>query len=272
MGRINMIGRGIGVLGDVLTMGLGGNVRRGQPDRVSPMLYQQYQALMDKQKADQDAFRYRNYQNERANLGMGITEERRKEAAKLQSDGWAAQQSMAKAKSDQEWQKYLLGLSQKERAIAESNRHNRTSERLAAGNQAISMDRNDIAREKASGVTKKLFTQVNINGQDVSLSQGQHRAILEEATKSGVFTKDDLSAMMEPYVNNPLEGQKNIVQRYLTWKNNDEKQKQASSAYSGIMLKNKGVVTPGTGNQNVPANTAPAPAVKKPSYSTGGYY
>jgi len=130
MGRINQIGRGIGVLGDVLAMGLGGNVRRSQPDRVSPMLYQQYQAMMDKEKADQDSYKFRSYQNERANLGMQIGEERRKDSMRLSAENLAELRLQRKQDKDENNRRYDNSELNRKEAVAVSAQNHKDNMKL----------------------------------------------------------------------------------------------------------------------------------------------
>jgi len=135
MGRINQIGRGIGVLGDVLTLGLGGKVNRSQPDRVQPMLYQQYQALMDKEKADQDSYKYRSYQNERANIGMELTQEQRKRQEKIASDNLKSANAYRDARDNEGDRRYYNGEISKSAAAKETARHNKAMENKKTGSQ-----------------------------------------------------------------------------------------------------------------------------------------
>ncbi len=108
--------------------------------------------------------------------------------------------------------------------------------------------------------------EVGVNNQRIPLSQGEFRQYLAEATaaaqKKGTNSPEwtDFQATMNAFKDNPLEGQKNIVQRYYTWKKeqealNERRQQQAPAASGqtqtrtlpGLAPKNTGFKLPGLG-------------------------
>lgn len=105
MGNINAIGQGMGVIGDALSLALGANVRRRQPDRVAPMIYQQYERAMDQTKANRDAWQHRDFQTTRDNLKTGYTVAVRKEAEaearKVRADEMENRFNIAKLNADE---------------------------------------------------------------------------------------------------------------------------------------------------------------------------
>lgn len=131
MGKINGIAQSANILGDMLALGLGANVRKRQPDRNAPMIYQQYEGLMDRNKAEKDAWNLRDTQNTRNNLIHGISEVHRKEAEKLADARLKAQSEHDKLLAEQNWKKFTLELGQKDRDSLERNRHNLEMERSA---------------------------------------------------------------------------------------------------------------------------------------------
>jgi len=79
MGKLNTLGQGIGVLGNILSAGLGGRVARADEDKMTPYLMQQYQATLDKYKDQQSNVDLLNFQNEKENYRFGIGYEKEKE-------------------------------------------------------------------------------------------------------------------------------------------------------------------------------------------------
>ena len=111
--------------------------------------------------------------------------------------------------------KYRQDMEFKKETAAETARHNKAQE--------------NIATLRLSNVKKdKPFMVVGFDGQDYPLTQGEFRSLLAEATKaankSGTNSPQfkDFQATMSSFKDNPLEGQKNIVQRYYTWKKEQE--------------------------------------------------
>lgn len=215
MGKINQLGRSINVLGDIFGTAIGANTRRRQPDATAPALYQSYQANLDKYKAEKDANLLRDYDKDRQDILYGISRADRQEGIDIAQKRFDAQQRYKEAQQKLEWQKYLAGLTQKEREAAERARHNKATEGLAG-------ERNNIQKEKADKTKNKPFMVVGVNGRDVPLTQGEYRELLKEAESNKEWSKDDFKTMMAPYQNTPIEGEKNIVQRFYAWKKEQE--------------------------------------------------
>ena len=219
MGKLNQLGRSVNVLGDIFGTAIGNNTRRRQPDTTAPALYQSYQANLDKYKAEKDANLLRDYDKERQDILHQISRADRQEGIDIAQKRFDAQQRMQAAKNNLELQKYLAGLTQKERQIAIQQK-NADSNRIRANKAGASKDK----EEKPD----KPFMVAGVNGQDVPLTQGQFRDLLAEATqaanKAGTNSPQfkDFQATMESFKDNPLEGQKNIVQRYYSWKKEQE--------------------------------------------------
>lgn len=119
--------------------------------------------------------------------------------------------------------------------------------------------------------TNKPYMRVNLNGKEIGLSEGESRKYYEEAKK--YFTangKFDAQAFEATYQNQPVEAQKELVNRYLleiygkpqtitnswtdTWSN-------TRPAYNGPVPAGQPVNT---------LNPVQSPTQKE--YSTGGYY
>jgi len=239
MGKINGIAQMANLFGDAISLGIGGNVRRRQPDRVAPMIYQQYESIMDRNKAEKDAWNVRDFQSTRNNLIHGISEEHRKEAERLANARLKASTELQKQKADQDWTKFVSELSRKDRDALERNRHNKSME----GSSWLRAEKTG-AKDKDT----KPFTTINVDGKDIPLTEGEHRAALQEALDSKAFSKGDIKAIMATYGNAPLEGEKNIIQRYKAWK--AQKDKEAASQ---VPISELGIT-----GQPQPSNVIPA--------------
>ena len=259
MGNVNAIGRGVSLLSDALSLGLGGNVKRRAPDQMGPALYQNYQNMLDRYKGEQDQFNYRDVSNQRNNLRMELSDQYKKDADKLRREQMDIQAKIAAAKDQTERQRWMLQFDQKERDLAEREKQHKDDIKLGYSRIAAS------AKNKTTAEGKP-FTQVSINGKDVNLTQGQHRGLLAEATASGAFTNEDLLATEAAYTNSPLEGEKNIIQRYLNWKKQsaiDESIKNAAAGQTSQLTEGavssafqfpKPGTTVGTGPSSIPAH------------------
>ena len=263
MGRINQLGKGIGVLGDMLSLGLGANVRQRRPDTTSPALYQAYQNLLDQNKAANDNWAIRDTQNQKQNIGIAFNEEHRKEQEALRQQQLKNQLEIAQQKNDFDRIKYIQdqinkGLDRDLKA------------KTSARSQSIQIDRNNISREKAATTAKqeKPFDAIevkDVNNNNVKLSQGDWDNLYQEAMKDENFTKNNLPALQSMFKNTPDAGLKQIARSYYDYKKGN---KPVDNAFAPYVYPK--YTTPGTGNQNTPK--AAQEPTKKPSYSTGGYY
>lgn len=213
MGRINQLGRSINVLGDIFGTAIGANTRRRQPDTTAPALYQSYQANLDKYKAEKDANLLRDYDKDRQDIITGIGRADRQEGINIAQKRFDAQQRYKEAQQKLEWQKYLAGLTQKEREAAERARHNKATEGLSG-------ERNKIQKEKGDKSNNKPFMVAGVNGQDVPLNQTQFRDLFNEAISSTSF--QDPNKRRFKRGGGSIEERKNLVHKYYKWKNSPE--------------------------------------------------
>lgn len=110
MGRLNQVSRGVGVLGDMLSLGLGANVKRRQPDNVAPAIYQAYENMMDRDKSLMDAYKLRDFQTQRSNTLYGLSAEDRKRHDKLVEEDTKASRALAKEMRDETTRRYKEGI------------------------------------------------------------------------------------------------------------------------------------------------------------------
>lgn len=142
MGRINQLGRSINVLGDIFGTAIGANTRRRHPDTTAPALYQSYQANLDKYKAEKDANLLRDYDKDRQDIITGISRADRQEDIDIAQKRFDAQQRYKEAQQKLEWQKYLAGLTQKERELAIAQQ-NADSNRIRANKAGAKEKKNE---------------------------------------------------------------------------------------------------------------------------------
>lgn len=251
MGRLNTLAQGVGVLGDILTHSIGGNVRRRQPDRITPMLYQQYSQMMDQQKQADDAYRFRDLQAQRANLQTEMGYEQRKDDKKEQDKRWKAQMDAANAKTQMDWQKYIAGYNQKG-AIAIQNSKDKALDRelkssIASGQQAVGWagvaDKKEAATAKSEAAAAKAAKPLHPievlgpNGEAITKSEAEWSALYDNAIRDKEFTggPEGLKAMMTQFAATPDKGLMQIARDYYYY--NQRKQKAAAQyPNNGLMI------------------------------------
>lgn len=220
MGKVNEFGRGVSVIADALSLGLGANVKRRNPDQTSPALYQAYENTLDKYDQENKAFKYRDYQKKLSDIQFGIARLDKETEREYRNRVQAANEAFRKVKNAQDLAKWQMDYQIKDDKGKEDTRHNKEMEKAA-------LIRANKTGNKAAKVEKP-FMIAGVNGQDVPLTQGQFRDLLAEATESankkGSNSPEfkDFQATMNAFKDNPLEGQKNIVQRYYAWKKEQE--------------------------------------------------
>jgi len=222
MGRINTLGRGLNVLGDGLSLALGANVKRKAPDTTAPALYQSYENTLDQHTQETKAYKQRDFQKKLSDIQFGISRLDKETDQDYRERVQKANEEFRKVKNAQDLAKWQLDYNINKDKATESERHNKEMEKAA-------MIRANKTGTKASDKEgEKPFMVAGVNGQDIPLSQGKFRDLLAEATqaanKAGTNSPQfkDFQATMESFKDNPLEGQKNIVQRYYSWKKEQE--------------------------------------------------
>ena len=258
MGRINGLGRGVSVLSDALAVGMGANVNRRQPDQTSPALYAAYQNTLDKFDTEKKSFDYRKYQGDKQNKLFELQQLQNDEQTWLMRERQKLANEIAKAKLE-----YDRGKDAQANALKIADlQYKYDALKARTGNDntrnAIAAERNDIA----AGKSNKPFMIAGLNGKETPLNQGEFRAYLEQAAKDPSFK--DFKAAMEGYENNPLEGQKNIVQRYLTHLENKKKAKESAAQAKqqvNTFIQNSGIKN---AYKPIPQKQTPAKAVEKP--------
>lgn len=226
MGRLNQIGRSIGLLSDIAGVAMGSNVKKRTPDQTAPYLYSSYQNTLDKYKADSDLWKGRNYAKDIQNIQLGLSNAYRKEDKAYQQKLHEDQLKAQAAKNEQDWQKFLVGAKQKQDQLENTKNYQ-------AGMLGVQQERNDISREKAekeaSGTKEKPYMQVNYRGINTDLKEGDYRRLYEEAKNDPEFSKSDFKTLIDQFQNQPEQAVKHIVQRYWTVKKDREALQQMNS-------------------------------------------
>lgn len=257
MGKINQLGRGANVLGDVLSVALGAKVRRRQPDQVAPALYKSYQANLDKYKAEKDGNLLRNYSKDIEDLRFGIGRADREDEMAYRDRRQTAAEKQAEGKNKLDWDKYMKGLSQKERDAAEKARHNRETERI----NSVKANKPTAAEIAAD----KPFDPVQVQdkyGKNVKLVQGEWDNLYQNAMRDKEFLDGNMKAEISKFKDLPDGGVKQIARAYYDF----NKQKEYKAGEKAALDKHRQEQTPAPIKQPSGKFTINGQAVTKPIF------
>lgn len=257
MGKVNAIGKGVSLLSDALSLGLGGRVKKRGPDTMAPALFQQYQAMLDKYKNDQDNFDLREIANERNNIRMEYADEMHKQELKLKKELLEAD---TQAKKDAATLKFNQWVIEQQGKKAER-------EALAAfrkGMLANQHERNVISGKKKDAAEDKPFKPIEVYddaGNKVKRSQADWTRDYLDAQTDPDY-KTNLKALLSKYEKTPDGGLMQIANEYYNFK---QKQRLAAKAASGnpdqptyIYRPQDAGNIPATANQPVGTVTGPS--------------
>lgn len=211
MGRVNQLGRGVSVLGDMLATGLGAPIKRRNPDNVSPALVQSYLDNLDKYKAEKDANILRNYQKDIDDIRTGLSHSYREQATELARQKQADWMKAKEADQRLNYAKWSADWDLNRRKAGETERHNKESERIAA----IRANKTGQKSDKKD----KPYMQVGVQ----NLTEGEARQLYDEAISyynegkplDQNTTNTYLKGILAAFENNPVETKKEIVAHYL---------------------------------------------------------
>lgn len=239
MGRINAISQAVGVLGDMFTLGQGGTVTRRKPDATSPAIYQSYQAMLDKEKNDRQAWSYRNYQNDRNNTIMQIGQEQQRERA-------AERAATNKSNRDYDFKKFAVTAGQKDAQINNAVAKNKIdaeykdkSLAIKRSGNGIAQQRVDIERNKTVQGIEKPLHPIGVTGDDgrsTQIDEGQWTRLYQDAGTDKEFAKNYIPAILKEFQLFPAEGQKEIARKYYYYLQEKRKTASNGSYDSGVML------------------------------------
>ena len=123
MGRINQVGQGVKVLGDLFGSAIGANTRRRQPDTTAPALYQSYQNMLDKYEGEKQAYNYRGFQKNLQDAQLGIQRADKETAQEFANRRQTAIEKANEIKALQEQNKWETGQKNKEVDQKETERY-----------------------------------------------------------------------------------------------------------------------------------------------------
>jgi len=213
MGRINQMGKGISVLGDMLASGLGANVNRRQDDGTAARLYQSYEQNLDKYKNDQDVYSLRKLSKSLEDARMGLSEARREEQLDFQNRKQADWMKAKEADNKLSWAKWSAEF---DRKVDVDKTNAAYKDRMATASE-IRASKTGFKEPKPM----KPYMQVGVQ----NLTEGEARKLFDEAmayynkgTKGVGFEGTEskyLKGMLAAYTNQPEETKKEIVAHYL---------------------------------------------------------
>ena len=132
MGRLNMLGRGVGVLGNILSSAVGARVNKANPDAVTPRLLAEYQNTLDKYKDQKDIHEIRNYAQRREDAKFGISYAQQKERQKLAEENLKLTRDMANAKRDEDHTKWKKTYAQNQGKIDDMDKRAQERNKISA--------------------------------------------------------------------------------------------------------------------------------------------
>lgn len=255
MGRINTMGKAASLISDAFSLGIGGNVNRKQPDQTAPALFTAYQNTLDKYKDKKDAYDTRRYADERQKLIFALQRLDRESDQQYRDRVQKAREEYNNNRLDFDAAKYANDFALKE---ADLNRKIEADKNSNRNSQV----RNSIAAErvKQAGEKTKSFSEFKVGESIIPVSEGEFNQLYREAVDAaGKGEFKNFKAEMGDYENNPLLGQKVIIQDYLNYKAALEAAKKQSTNYFDKLTRPEYVI-PGSGNQAKP--TQPTKKIK----------
>ncbi len=273
MMKLNAMGKGLSVLGDILSLSRGGNVVARPKDQTNKQLLSAYYNYLDRAATANDEWNYRDYAN-RIKKGLMELDQKNKED-KMDLDRTKLAYDINKDDRDfaLKQKKTNADITLADTKQKATDAYNQARIAIQQGNIQLGLAKLDEYmrhnREKASNYTNKPFMEVSPDGkQRILLSEADFRHLYEQALQDPDFQGENLKAYMANFENQPLEAEKNIVQAYYS-KINKQKDQQADLS-SLVRPPYQGPVrTEGQGNQLPPQQ--PQQSQEK-QYSTGGYY
>lgn len=252
MGRVNQMGKGISVLGDILSSGLGANVNRRQDDGTAARLYQSFENNLDKYKNDQDVFSLRKMSKSLEDAKLGLNEERRAEqlelANKKQAD-WMKAKEVDRAINYAKWSADYNRKLAADKVNADYKNKNAESNRIRANKTG-----------SKSGEPKP-FDPIQVkdkNGNNVKLEQGDWDNLYQDAMKDPKFLKEFFPALKSQFEAVPDVLLKQTARAFYDYKKNNDYSASQKEAEDRVR-KERGL---STGPVNVSGTTQKAkPAI-----------
>ena len=216
MGRINQLGKGLGVVGDIISTGFGGNVKRRQPDTTAPALYNAFQSNLDKYEADKQAYDFRDFQKRLKDTQLGISRADKETEQAYRDRVQTSREKAAIDKATLDASKYATEKGFKENEEARKKKADETDAAYKKRMAYISESRAKAYANKKTSSTTKPYMQVG----DQDITEGEARVLYEKALKYFKEQNPDsndpyFKAMMGSFENQPVETKKEIIAKYL---------------------------------------------------------
>lgn len=249
MGRINQVGNGVSVLGDMLASGLGATVKRRQPDGVAAGLYQSFEQNLDKYKNDIDTYSLRKMSKNLDDAKLGLGEARRAEQLDFQNRKQADWMKAKEADNKLNWAKWSAEYDlkqknlelQREKAGADAAYKNTQSQ-----TSRMNAESNRIRAEKAGASTQegKKFVLYEDNGKPLrELNPGEEERIVQLIMKDPEIAEsvtEDIGLMKATFGESlSKQNIRTIISHY--WNKSPEVKK-----YLGVPEASQGTSTPTT--------------------------
>lgn len=249
LARTSAIGKGINILGDVIGLGAGANVKRRQPDNRELGYLDNYYRYLDDYRRRMDDWNWKDYMSRLRGEEMALSQANQEANRTLKEKQLRSEQAwkMLGFKSEQDWKehqkqqdiedrkldrdKLKADTAYKEMTAKERERHNRQME-LASMIRAQKTGRNTSS--------SKTFTIYDGKGNPVQLGENEREKILslilsDPNTKLTQTEMDLLSpAMGEPVSTNTMN---TLVQKY--WEQIPSARDYIYSKYGNQPQKNK---------------------------------
>lgn len=285
MGRVNQMGNGLSVLGDMLATGLGANVKRRQEDGTAARLYQSYENNLDKYKNDKDVYSLRKMSKMLDDSRLELSEVRRDEQMDFQNRKQEAWERAKQADSALDAAKWSATYDLNNSKSKESERHNKAMED-AAEIRANKTGTTNNANKPVTIRTKNNEYQLKQSDVDFYSSEmmSQSKEVklkypeLYEEVPETKMAKNKFDEDVEiPTGRNILKLKPNITRTDLARVYKEEEEKKAAESNINQRRANTLGLNPDYGKPQAQPiqkaeTTTTQPKATKNNYSTGGYY
>lgn len=213
--KATAIGNALSLIADTAGVAMGGTVQKRGAKPLEPYL-QDILSRRERFETEKGKFEQTDFLNQ---LRMAREATRKAEDERDFDEGVRKFDTTQEFKeggfeADEAYRAFLKGSKLKDSAFnrekfGELKRRNAELERQGR-------ERLRISEKAATTKLNKPFMKVNVEGQDVNLTEGEYRANLEAALKAEGEGADDIKTILARYSHQPTEEYKQIVQRYLS--------------------------------------------------------
>jgi hypothetical protein len=258
MGRINNLGRGVGVLGNILSLGLGGDVAKADPDTMTPSLVKEYENTLDRLKAQKDAYDLRDFQHKmdmgKLEYGDALSTERSNTADQRYKEG-LEEKGKDRTSRENMHQKSLDATNKRTDLEGEQLKSDKEYKKGMLGYYNKMADAANIKANKTG--SGKPYHTVVVNGQSLPMDRGQYNDLYARMIADKGFASKNFRVKMSDYANSPRQGMDVDIAKY--------------SQYNPQAVKEVLEGTDPIEEANIPGITTNA-SQPKPTISTGGLY